>query len=199
MKTQLAWCVCLLMAVSAVPAHAVSWDEGNWRLEVAAGPGIEGGSLDRSNDIFASVMLDREMPMSKRTTLSLRLMPLFVYAQDEKDDNDRLWHRIHDHFHGPEYDADTVVGAGAGGGVRVYAKADTYEGLFLEASLMAAPHAGLIDGNSVNIDFLSGFGVGYKFSNRWHTVLKVEHMSNANFGDDNKGTNTLRLSVGYSF
>jgi len=189
------------LAVGMTPAaSAVSWDEGHWRLELSAGPGVDSGSIDRSDDIFASVMLDREMPMGKRSTLSLRLMPLYVYTQGGDDeDNDRLWQKVHHHFHGDEYDDDTVVGAGFGGGVRLYQRAETFDGLFLEASLMAAPHVGLINGNSVNIDFLSGAGVGYKFSNRWHAILKFEHLSNAGFGDDNKGTNAVRLGVGYSF
>ena len=47
--------------------------------------------------------------------------------------------------------------------------------------------------------FLTGIGVGYKCSQSWHTVLKWEHISNANLGEHNSGVDVVTLGMGYTF
>ena len=55
------------------------------------------------------------------------------------------------------------------------------------------------EGNSSNVNFLIGLGLGYKFKSNWHTVLKYEHVSNSSLGERNAGANSLGFGFGYSF
>lgn len=169
--------------------------EGRWRLEVSGGTGIESGLEPRSNDLLLQGSVEYEIPATKRVTLGLRLLP-FLY--DQKDDSERplsKWLRDGDR---PE-DGDTVAGGGFGITTRIYSRAKEYRGVYLEIAAAVIGHKGQIDGNSSNINFLSGAGVGYQFKNDWHAIVKYEHISNAGLGEHNRGTNTVSLGVGFSF
>jgi hypothetical protein len=183
---QMRWLVFALsmasfLLVTIVPAHAeIAWGDGSWQLELSGGPGTKLGSSDRTGDLLFKGTVEYEIPATKHLTLGLRLLPLFVLEQDGASD-------------------DTVYGAGAGLGGRLYCKASEYKGFFAEANVHALGHKNRIAGNSSNINFLTGLGVGYKFQQGWHTVLRWEHISNANLGEENAGMDAVTLGVGFTF
>lgn len=187
--------VLLTAALAATHAHALEFSEGRWRLELSGGPALEEGGRDREGDYFVSGTVDYEIPATPHTTLSLRGMPLFVYEQDEVSyDSIKELLRKHESPH-----EDTVIGAGFGLAGRVYQKADVYEGFFAEMEVLALGHAGKIEGDDSNIDFLTGVGVGYQFNSHWEALVRFEHISNAGLAAPNSGVNALRLGVGYRF
>jgi opacity protein-like surface antigen len=191
--------VCL--AALLVPATAadaeVRFKEGHWRLELSGGLGLDSGSEDRQGDVLIQGSAEYEFPATKRLTLGLRLLPIMVYTQDDESDGHHHHHWFDDD--GRPDAGDTVVGGGFGFTTRIYQKAEEYRGLFFEVEGLALLHGGELDGNSSNFNFLTGAGLGYKFKNDWHTVLKFEHISNAGIGEHNRGTNVVSLGVGYSF
>ncbi|MCK5861018.1 MAG: acyloxyacyl hydrolase [Candidatus Hydrogenedentes bacterium] len=167
--------VCVL---SALPAIAeLQWCDGKWQIELSGSIGIDSGKVDRSGDYMLRAMVDYEVPFADHVTLGLRALPLFVYEQDE----------------------DTVWGGGLGLGLRCYSVANEYRGWFVEAAAYALGHKNHFEGNSANINFLTGFGVGYKCKENWSGVLRWEHISNANISKHNSGVNLFSLGVGYAF
>lgn len=171
----------LFMILCAFYADAgMQWGDGLWRLEISGGPGITSGGTDRDGDLLLKGTLEYEIPAAPHLSLGLRVLPLFVY-----DQNDRH--------------ADTVWGAGAGFGGRLYTKAGEYRGLFAEANVHVLGHDNQFASNSSNLNFLTGLGLGYKFASGWHAVLKWEHISNANLSEHNSGVDTLTMGVGYTF
>ena len=176
-------CVCLFIVgvLSALPARAeLQWREGRWQLELAGSTGVDSGGEKRTGDYMFKAMLEYEVPFSSHLTLGLRTLPLFVYEQEERGE-------------------DTVWGGGVGLGLRLYSVADECRGWFAEAGAHALGHKHRFAGNSSNINFLTGLGVGYKCKEGWHSVLRWEHISNANLGDHNSGVNVLSLGIGYAF
>ena len=189
---QILMAACVVTGVAAPAGAELDFDAGQWRLELSGLSGVHSGSTDRSGDLLITGTVDYEFPATEHTTLGLRLMPLLVYGQDtpndrwcEEDDTDA-------------YAGDTVWGAGFGLTGRVYVKRE-YRGLFFEGQANMLLHAEKVVGNSANVNFLTGVGVGYKFKCDWHVVMKYEHISNANLGEDNDGANVLGLGVGYTF
>lgn len=192
--------VCALGIAVVFSSHAAAelqFDEGHWRLELSAGLGIHSGSQDRTGDVLVTGTVEYEFPATQRTTLGLRLLPLLVYVQDDSNRRDWLdWEEWDEPRIG---DGDTVFGAGAGLSYRIYTQKQTYRGLFFEVSGVALGHVNKINGNDSNFNFLTGGGVGYKFKNDFHTILKYEHISSAGIGSPNRGVNTVGLGFGYSF
>lgn len=182
---------------SGTAVAELQFDEGNWRVELSTGLGIHSGSQDRSGDVLVTGTVEYEFPATQRTTLGLRLLPLLFYVQD--DNNHRDWLNGDDWDEPHVGDGDTVFGAGAGLSFRVYAKPQTYRGLFFEVAGVAFGHTEKFNGNDSNFNFLTGGGIGYKFKNDFHTILKYEHISNAGIGSPNRGVNTIGLGFGYSF
>lgn len=174
----------VMMAVTllcALPAMGeLKFCEGKWRLELSGGPGINTTGSDRSGDFILKSTVEYELPLSSHGTLGLRALPLFLYEQQERGE-------------------DTVWGAGLGVGGRIYSVADEYRGWFAEANAHMLGHKHQISGNGSNINFLTGIGVGYKCKAGWHSVLRWEHLSNANLDSDNKGANVITMGVGFTF
>ncbi len=171
----------LVVAMITLPVAAeAAWCDGKWRVELTGGTGIHSGGSDRSGDYMLRAAVEYEIPATARCTLGLRLLPLFVYEQNERDE-------------------DTVWGAGAGVAARIYSVADEHRGFFAELGAHALGHKRRIADNSSNINFLTGVGVGYKCKAGWHTVARWEHISNANLGRDNAGANLVSLGVGFTF
>jgi len=183
------------LTLSAAAAHAeIQFQEGHWRAELSTSFGIHSGSQDRSGDVLVTATVEYEFPTTQRTTLGLRLLPIMFYVQDD----DNPW-RLRDWDERLNGDGSTVFGAGAGMSFRFYAKAQEYRGLYFEASGVAFGHKNQFNGNSSNFNFLTGAGVGYKFKNNMHTILKYEHISNAGIGSQNRGVNAVGLGIGFSF
>lgn len=195
-------CAAIFVATVAVllsgnAAAELQFNEGHWRIELSTGLGIHSGSQDRSGDVLVTGTVEYEFPATPRTTLGLRLLPLLFYVQD--DANRRDWFNREDWDASRVGDGDTVFGAGAGLSFRIYARKQSYRGLFFEVAGVALGHTDKFNGNDSHFNFLTGGGVGYKFKNDFHAILKYEHISNAGFGSPNRGVNTIGLGFGYSF
>lgn len=176
----MAWSVVVLVLFIAAAAPAeLQWSEGSWRLELSGGAGLSTGS-DRTGDWLLKGTVEYEVPATSHLTLGLRMIPLFIYDQEWRD-------------------ADTVWGAGVGLGGRLYFSGAEYKGLFTELNVHVIGHDNYIVGNSSNINFLTGFGLGYKFASNWHAALRWEHISNANLASHNAGSDMITLGIGYTF
>lgn len=156
------------------------FSQGSWRAEITVATGFHSGRQSRSGDMLYMGNVEYEFPIYARTTLGLKAYPLFVYDQDDDD-------------------ADTVVGGGFGIGARHYFAGDERSGWFGEATVALMGHSNQFEGNSSNVNFMTGVGLGYQFQNDWHVTAQFHHFSNAGFGDSNSGTNSLGLGIGCSF
>lgn len=180
MSRKLFMMLLILVGLVVAPAWAGSkWSEGMWRLELSGGPGLDAGNK-RDGDLFLKTSAEYEVPVSTHCTLGLRLLPFFVYDQEGRGN-------------------DTLYGAGVGFGGRVYSIANEYRGLFAEAGVHVVGHANRLTGNSSNVNFLTGLGVGYHCKADWSMVVRWEHLSNANLSKENAGANCLTLGIGYRF
>ncbi|MEJ2033290.1 MAG: acyloxyacyl hydrolase [Deltaproteobacteria bacterium] len=153
---------------------------GWWQFELGGGAGLDVFSRDRTGDILFTGFLEYELPVYSRVTLGFRLMPLFVYYQDEPGQ-------------------ETVWGGGIGLAARFYPFSASYHGLYGEAEGHLLGNRHQIEGNSSNINFLIGAGIGYRLACDWFGIVKFEHISNAGLGDQNSGANTVSAGIGYSF
>lgn len=181
----------------ATPASAgLDLSEGMWRLEFNNDFGVHQGSQDRSGDYSVNGIVEYEVPATPRTTLGLRMMPLFVYSQDGDDDYRRFRKVFEDDN---DDDGGTVWGGGFGLAGRVYQVKDEYRGWYGEASVSTLLHSNEFNGNNSNINFVTGFGVGYQFKSDWHLQLHYQHISNGSLGTKNSGANSLGIGVGYRF
>jgi hypothetical protein len=184
--------------VLCIPAHAgLQLDEGMWRIELNNDFGVHQGSRDRSGDYGLIGFVDYEVPASSRATLGLRLMPLFVYTQDDENEDHRILRGLF--YDGDNEDDDTVWGAGLGLVGRIYQVKNEYRGWYGEVGVTAFVHDNRFLGNSSNLNFLSTFGVGYQFKSNWHIQAHYQHISNASLGSRNSGANTLGIGIGYRF
>ena len=179
-------------------AHAgLQWKEGMWHLELNNSFGVYQGSRDRSGDYSLTGFVDYEVPASPRTTLGLRLMPLFIYTQDQ--DTKKGDGFLRDFFRKNNVKNDSVWGAGLGLVGRVYQKQDMYRGWFGEASATPFVHKNRFIANSSNLNFLLTLGVGYQFKSDWYIQAHYQHISNASLGRRNSGANSLGIGIGYRF
>lgn len=154
--------------------------DGHWRLELSNTAGFREGGHERQGDVLTNLIAEYEVPLSGRFTVGLRLLPIFLYSQGSSSDS-------------PFY------GAGFGVASRVYRVKNERRGLFAEIEGHVIAHKNKLRGNSGGVNFLVGAGIGYKFKSDWHTVLKIEHLSNAGLAKHNKGVNLLGLGFGYTF
>ena len=187
------WIACLfmllfLLGMGGSALAEMRFDEGRWRIELNGAAGIHSGPNDRKGDFLLTGAVEYEFPATQKCTLGLRLLPLFVYSQDRPD---RDWD---ERF----YDGATLWGGGVGIAGRLYTK-ENYQGLFFEIEANALAHDNKITGNSANVNFVTGAGIGYKFNDHWHAVMKYGHISNAGFGADNSGANIVGIGFGYTF
>ncbi|MBI5091688.1 MAG: acyloxyacyl hydrolase [Candidatus Hydrogenedentes bacterium] len=168
------------VAAVAVSAHADDGESssGRWRLELQGMKAFTEDHSDRNGPAYYAASAEYEWPMLKRCTLGLRLYPLFVY---------------------PGHDS-TNYGAGAGVAGRIYQNADVRDGLFVEGGVSALVTGQEFERDNSKLNFLSELGVGYQFPrNNWHIAVKLEHISNAGLGPDNRGINAVGLGLGYTF
>ncbi len=188
-------CVAAFMAL-CVPANAgLNLDEGMWRLELNNDFGIYSGTRSRTGDYSVNGIVEYEVPVSNRATLGLRLMPLFIYTQN----NDSDYRTFRRHLDPGTDEGGTVWGGGFGVGGRFYQVKDEYRGWYAEAGVSALLHDTRIDGNSSNLNFLNTLGVGYQFKSDWHIQLHYQHISNASLGSRNSGANSVGVGFGYRF
>jgi len=185
-------------------AHA-DFQDGRWRLQVRVQTGVDSGGVERSGDVLALTTVEYEVPLTSHVCYSLKLDPVFAYGQESRDINTILDSKRGVDLDKIDFDfddergGDTVVGAGFGLGLRVYQKAEEKRGIFLDLGVHTLLHAGEFNGNTSNINFMSGLGLGYQFKNGLSTQLHFDHISNAGLGDENSGTNVFGVGFGYRF
>ncbi|HOV34183.1 MAG TPA: acyloxyacyl hydrolase [Candidatus Hydrogenedens sp.] len=148
------------------------------RLEFGSSMRI-GHDSDETDGVLLSSIFDIGKDLSQRTNLSLRLMPFFAYIQ--------------------ESNIEDVAGLGIGGAFKFFFSRNQERGFFTEIHEILCLHEHKFEGNSSNLNFFSGIGLGYKFCPNWDMVLRFGHISNANLKDDNQETNILGINVGYTF
>lgn len=148
------------------------------RLEMGSSFRIAHDSND-ADGVLISSTVDIGKELSPRTTLSLRLLPVFGYIQ--------------------EGNIEDIIGFGAGGALRIYFKKNQEKGFFTELHEVVCLNENKFEGNDSNINFYSAIGIGYQFCPNWDMLLRFGHISNANIKDDNEGTNLLGFGVGYTF
>lgn len=148
------------------------------RLELGSSFRIAHDNND-ADGVLISSSVDIGKEFSPRTTLSLRLFPVFGYIQ--------------------EGNIDDIIGFGVGGALRVYFKKNQEKGFFTEIQEVVCLHENKFERNDSNINFYSAIGIGYQFCPNWDMLLRFGHISNANIKDNNDGTNLLGFGVGYTF
>lgn len=148
------------------------------RLEVGSSFRIDHNGND-PDGVLVSSTIDIGKELSPRTTLSLRLLPVFGYIQ--------------------EGNIEDIVGFGAGGALRIYFKKNQEKGFFTEIHEVVCLHENKFEGNDSNVNFYSAIGVGYQFCPNWDMLLRFGHISNADIKDNNEGINLLGLGIGYTF
>ncbi len=155
-------------------------EDAAWRLEITGSGGLPASSetSDRGGDGMVTGTVDYEIPIMAYGALGLRLMPLFLYFEEQ---------------------GDVIWGAGGGIAPRIYTVRNEQRGFFLEGEALALVHGNKFRGDSSYVDFITGGGVGYKCKANWHVIVKFEHISNAGLGGDNDGVNTVGAAVGYTF
>lgn len=82
--------------------------------------------------------------------------------------------------------------------LRGYSKEDQ-TGWFGEGGIHLLGQTGKFEGNTGSFNFMEEVGAGYMFKNGISAAVKVNHMSNAGFAEDNAGCNTVGLGLGYRF
>ena len=160
----------------AAQARDVRFSEGHWRQELTLANGLHAGKRNRESDRFISLAFEYEAPYRKRATLDFRIYPGLVYFENGES---------------------TLYVGGIGIGTRLYQKTELkgWYGEILGGVLLMS---GEWRGNGSNVNFLSEAGLGYQFD-RWHVVLKVQHISNAGISSDNDGVNAVGVGFGYNF
>jgi len=186
-----------MLSVFAMPAYAgLDIEAGRWRLELNNDFGVHQGGRDRSGDYSIHAVVEYEVPATSRVTLGLRLMPLFLYTQEDERDGGLLDRWLNDERY---EDGGTVYGAGVGLSARIYQVKDEYRGFFGELAVTALGHGNEFNGNNSNLNFLTTVGVGYQFKSDWHLQVHYQHISNASLGSHNSGANSLGIGIGYRF
>jgi hypothetical protein len=71
--------------------------------------------------------------------------------------------------------------------------------LFVEASFGGAVHDGSDDDFGCSVNFRESASIGVMLSDRWDIVATVDHMSNANLRDENRGLTMVGLRLGRKF
>lgn len=161
-------------------SHAPDIRNGRWRLELSNVFGLDSGRLSREGDFFVNGNVEYEMPWLNRTTVGIKMHPLFVYFQDKP--------------------AKTIYATGVGLTFRVYQNKEKRDGLFGELSGSMLWHTREFQGNSSRYNFFIEAGIGYKIpKHNWHIAGKWQHISNGGTGGQNAGVNALGISIGYTF
>jgi hypothetical protein len=139
---------------------------------------------------LVSGSVEYEIPATPHLSLGLRLLPLFLVDQDAEKGH---W------FHRTDRNDETVWGGGLGLALRIYQVPGEQRGFYGVLQSHTVLHDGRIEGNSSNLNFLIGAGLGYQFRNGVHTELRFDHISNGGLEDQNAGANFISAGIGYSF
>jgi hypothetical protein len=170
-------------AAAAESECPIRFKDGHWRVEASAMFGVHSGSTNREGDYVLSASIEYEMPAWKRATFGLKFIPVLLYHDDREDG-----------------DSQSVGAAAFGVTTRVYQKAESRCGFYIEGGVSVLGQTDKLEGNSSSVNFLSDFGVGYKWDGTgWHVVAKVQHISNGGLAEHNAGANAVGLGAGFTF
>jgi hypothetical protein len=156
------------------------FENGWWKTEVVAGIGFDASTVNRAGDRLVTALVEYEVPVARRYTLGLGMIPLLWYESRREN-------------------GEEVVGGGLGLSGRRYRLDGKYRGWYVEAKgycILLDPE---IPANTSKFNFFIGGGLGYRFQNHWQTAVKFEHISNGGLGSRNQSLNTISLSLGYNF
>ena len=149
------------------PSHA------RWRVESWGGNTFDGHG-DWLNDPYGAFALEHEWRQLWNIYMGLRALPALAYFGDEP-----------------------IVGTALGLTHRLYTSADG-SGLFAGPAVAVVVHYGRFEGNSAYVNFLSSFEVGYQIPRSpLRLSARIEHLSNANTAEENRGWNGVSLLVGW--
>jgi hypothetical protein len=175
----------LLATAPALGDEALSTRTGsadplpNFRADVAVLSPSLSTNINRTQDAYVHVTLEAEVPFYRWLSLSIRVMPVFLYRQS---------------------DGTGIFGMGFGANNRFYFRDRVHEGTYLE--LGAGPlwaHRYFV-GNASRLNILSEFSAGYKFPNgHWHLAGVFEHISNGLTTTPDHGINALGVLAGADF
>lgn len=199
--------IALITAIAPAALAEGGFRDGRWRLQLSAQTGVASGGTDRGGDVLGLSTVEYEFPVTGHIAVGLKIHPFFAYAQDDDGFDDlfdggfvgRVKELDFDDWNDDRDDGDTVFGAGFGLGTRIYQVREEQRGLFLDLGVSALFHDGEFNGNSSNINFMSGLGVGYQFKFGLSAQVHFDHISNAGLGDENSGTNVLGVGLGFRF
>ena len=139
---------------------------------------VSGGNTFTSDgvwlhDAYAVHALELEWMVFGPISMGVRLLPMLAY-----------------------FDREPIIGSGLGVTNRIYS-ARNGTGFYFGLASCAVVHAARFEGNSSNINFLSSIDMGYQFPrSRYRAGIKLEHVSNANLAEHNRGWNGVSLLVG---
>ena len=125
------------------------------------------------HDAYAVHALEVEWMVFGPLSMGLRLLPVIAY-----------------------FGREPIIGSGLGVTNRIYSARDG-TGFYVGLAACAVVHTDRFEGNSSNINFLSSIDMGYHFPrSRYRAGIKLEHVSNANLADHNRGWNGVSVLVG---
>jgi hypothetical protein len=175
-RAVLVWGTFVLVA-SAGHARADGEDAepstARWRAESWGGSTFD-GSGKWLNDGYAAVAIEHEWRQLWNIYMGLRALPAIAYFDDEP-----------------------IVGTALGMTHRLYTSRDG-SGLYAGPAVAVVLHYGRFEGNSAYVNFLSSFELGYQIPRSpLRLSARVEHMSNANTAEQNRGWNGVSLLIGW--
>jgi cob(I)alamin adenosyltransferase len=72
-----------------------------------------------------------------------------------------------------------------------------YEPLFIEGTFGGAAHDGPVSVYGCDVNFREGASLGWALTENWRVLGIIEHMSNANLCDKNRGLTNAGIRIGY--
>lgn len=143
------------------------------RVELWAGDTFSGKG-EWLHDPYGAIALEYEWMLFGPISMGLRALPALAY-----------------------FDTSPILGTAAGVTNRLYLDRSG-RGPFAGPAIAVVAHYGRFAGNSAYVNFLSSFELGYQFrESPLRLSLKLEHMSNANTAEHNRGWNGLSFMIGW--
>lgn len=134
------------------------------------------GKAEWLHDPYFAAALEYEWMLFGPVSMGLRALPALAY-----------------------FDSSPVVGTALGVTNRLYLDRSG-TGFYAGPAIAVVGHYGRFPGNSAYVNFLSSFELGYQLpESPLRMSVKLEHMSNANTAEQNRGWNGLSLMVGWEF
>jgi hypothetical protein len=156
--------------LGATPSRA---DTPRFVADLVGASGWPSITVDRSNQGYLHLDLEREFPLFGLMTIGARITPLFLYFDE----------------HGR-----TIPGLAFGLVSRFYSDRVHHSGLFGGIGISTIWSSQTFSDNASRLNFLSQLSFGYQSrGDHWRIALIFEHISNAATAEPNDGINGLGL------